>query len=102
MLRILRWTVLGLLLVVFVAPAVQAQTGGIGVVTAASGADSDPNGAPSPSTVALDWRAENPIRGPRGEVREAAARGERPFAHEEEASFGVELVVQALLRLFPF
>ena len=100
MLRILRWTVLGLLLVAVAAPAVQAQGGGIGMVTAASSADLDPDGAPSASAAAPDPTTALVTRIRPGQIREPVIAAERSAVRDGELSLRVEAVVEMLLHWF--
>lgn len=104
MLRILRWTALGLLLVALAAPAVQAQGGGIGRITAASGADSDPNGSPSASTLTPGSSTPLDLGGRQLETVASAVRDELPgkpsVMRETDRTLTMHMVAEALIYWF--
>lgn len=72
MFRILRWTVLGLLLVTVMAPALQAQSGGsIPDITTNARPDGDPNGTPYASSLTVST-FDGLRAAPSGAVEDAA------------------------------
>jgi hypothetical protein len=100
MLRILRWMVLGLLLMAPLTPAVQARAGGIDSVIPASGPDLDPDGTPAASMVVLALPSVPAVGSEQGESGEAAVRGERLAAREGDAPVAVEWVAEVRSEWF--